>query len=230
MLGFNVLDIATVIVFVLCLMIGVGKGFLRMTFSFVSIIVSLYIARAIYQPISLFLRESTPIYEALKVQIILRLGIQEAIESYIHQGEGAVLSSLPLPQIVIDRLAENNTQVVRMMMGVTTFEGYIGSFLASMSINIISLILVFVATIILTNLLANVLKIISRLPVIRTFDRLGGFLVGTLVGSFAVWAMVTLYITLFASMGWFDWEVFSGSYAGQFLYEHGFLVMRFIEL
>jgi len=230
MIGFNVLDIVTVIVFVSCLVIGIGKGFLRMTFSFVSILVSLYIARAIHQPISVFLRESTPIYEALKAQIILRLGIQEVIESYIHQGESVVLSRLSLPQVVIDRLAENNTPLIRMMMGVTTLEDYIGSFLTNMSINIISLVLVFVAAIILTNLIANVLELISRLPVIRTFDRLGGFLVGALVGSFAVWAIVTLYITLFASMGWFDWEVFNGSYAGQFLYEHGFLVLRFIEL
>ena len=227
--GFSVLDIAVAIVFLLSVIIGAGKGFLRMTFSFVRILISYWIAWTIYQPVSLFLRESTPIYELLKAQIISSLSVYEVIENYIHQGENAVLSSLPLPQMILDRLAENNTAVVRMMMGVTTLEEYIGSFLAVMCINIIAMVLVFIVAIILTNLVANVLQLISRLPVIRTFDRLGGFLVGAIIGGFAVWAVVTLYITLFASMGWFDWEVFSGSYAGQFLYEHGFLMTRFIN-
>ena len=227
--GFSILDIIAVIVFLFSVMIGAGKGFLRMTFSFVRILISFWIAWTIYQPIALFLRANTPIYEALKERIISSLRIYEAVENYIHQGEGAVLSSLPLPQMVLDRLAENNTAVMRMMMGVTTLEDYIGSFLAIMCINIIAVVLVFIVAIILTNLLANVLQLISRLPVIRTFDRLGGFLVGALIGGFAVWAVVTLYITLFASMGWFDWDVFSSSYAGQFLYEHGFLMTRFIN-
>ena len=228
-LGYSILDIVAAMVFLLSVLIGAGKGFLRMTFSFVRILISCWIAWAIYQPVSMFLRESTPIYEFLKERIVLSLNVYEAIENYIHQGESAVLSSLPLPQMILERLAENNTARVRMMMGVTTLEDYIGSFLAVMSINIIAVVLVFIVTIIVTNLLANVLQLISRLPVIRTFDRLGGFLVGALIGGFSVWAVVTLYSTLFANIGWFDWEVFNSSYVAQFLYEYGFLMTRFIE-
>jgi len=209
-------------------MIGLIRGFLRTAFSFVSILVSFYIAWAIYQPISAFLRESTPIYELLKAQIISALRIQMHVERYIQQGEEVVIDRLPLPQVVLERLAQNNTPMTRMMMGVTTLEEYIGSFLAVMCVNIIALVLVYVSAIYLTSVIDKALRIASRLPILWMLDSLGGFVVGALIGSFAVWALMTLYITLGVNVGLFNARVFNNSFVGQLLYENGFLLTRFI--
>jgi len=228
MFGINSLDIVVAIIFITCIMIGMIRGFLRTAFSFVSILVSFYIARAIYQPVSAFLRENTPIYELLKAQIILTLRIHTHVERYIQQGEGVVIDRLPLPQVVLERLAQNNTPATRLMMGVTTLEEYIGSFLAIMCVNIIALVLVYVIAIYLTGLIDRALRIASRLPILWMLDSLGGFIVGALIGSFAVWAVVTLYLTLGVNVGLFNARVFNDSFVGQFLYEHGFLLTRFI--
>ena len=224
MFGFNILDILALIVFGFCLMLGIKKGFLRMTFSFISILVSFYIASRLYQPVSDFLKDNTPLYETLKERIISGLGLHEVITSHIQQGEAAVLSNLPLPQVLLERLYENNTPSVRLALGVTTLEDYIGSFLASLCIAIIAVILVFVAAILLTNLIASILKVISKLPIIRGFDKIGGALVGTVIGFFAVWTLITLYITLFVGITASDVAVFNSSQVAQFLYTHGLLL------
>jgi len=228
MLGFNLLDIVAVLAFAFFFFRGANKGFLRMTFSFVSILISLYITRLIYQPVSAFLRDSTPIYELLKTRIISVLGLGELIENYIAQGETAVLNNLPLPQILLRQLSENNTSAMWMTLGVTTLEEYVGSFLAGLCINIIALILVFVVAITLTNIIAGVLDIISKLPIIRTFDKLGGLLIGALIGLFAVWCVVTLYLTLFINLSFSDGSTFNTSIVGQYLYTHGLLLRGFI--
>jgi len=224
MFGFNVLDIIAMLVFSFCLVWGVNRGFLRMTFSFVSILVSFYIARALYQPVSAFLKGSTPAYDILKTQIITALGLQEIIENYIQQGETAVLYHLPLPQVVLERLLENNTPSMRIMLGAVTLEDYIGSFLAGIGLNILALLLVFILAIILTNFIARVLRVISKLPIIRSFDRAGGALVGAVIGFLAVWTLVTLYLTLFVGLSQSDGEIFNNSVVGQFLYTRGLLL------
>ena len=228
MFGFNIIDIIALIILSGCIMIGAGKGFLRMTFGFLSIIVSFYIARALYRLVGAFLRESTHIYEFLKARIISALGLQEIIENYIQQGEAAVLERLPLPQIVLNMLSENNVPSVRMMPGAVTLEGYIGSFLANICIDIISIVLVFVLAIVLTKFIAGALSIISRLPIIRSFDKVGGVLIGALLGFFVVWALVTLYLTLFVGLSSADGEIFNNSFTGQFLYNRGLLLRGLI--
>ena len=228
MLGFNILDIIALIIFIACLMLGIRRGFLRMTFSFFSIIISFYIARALYRPVAAFLRTSTPIYEFLKTRVVSALGLQDIIESYAAQGETVIIYRLPLPQVMLDILFESNGPSARIMPGAVALEDYIGSSLAGICINILAIVLVFILAIMLTGFVARALRIIARLPIIRGFDRLGGVLIGALIGSFAVWTFVTLYLVFFVGMGSADGEVFNNSFVGQLLYNRGLLLRGWV--
>ena len=227
---FNILDLIALIIFAACIMLGIRRGFLRMTFSFLSIIVSFYIARALYRPVAAVLRTSTPIYDFLRTQIVSALGLQDIIEYYAAQGEAVVMYRLPLPQVILDILFYNNGYSARIVPGAVALEDYIGSTLAIMCINILAIILVFILAITLTDFIARALRIISRLPVIRGFDKVGGVLIGALIGAFAVWTLVTLYLVFFVGMGSADGEMFSNSFVGQLLYNQGLLLRGWISV
>jgi len=223
MLQFNLLDVIAIVVFLICLAMGIRRGFLQMTFSFLSVLIAIFTARGLYAHVSLFLRENTGIYEALKDRIISALGLSDIIENYIQQGEEAILSRLPLSSILIDKLNENNIPSVRSALSAVTLEDYIGSFLANIGLNILSAILVFILVMIIMHLAASVLKIIAKLPIIRTFDKAGGALVGALIGFIAVWALVSINLLLSEDM-------VSSSYIGRFLSDSGFLLRIFTDI
>jgi len=227
MFGFNIIDIIAFAIFIFCFMLGIRRGFLRMTFSFLSLLISIYIAWRIHPVVSAFLRDITSLHEALQARIISALGLNEIIENYIQQGEAAVIYHLPLPGALREQLLENNTPIVHRLLGAITLEEYIGSFLAGIALNIIAAVIVFVLAIILTNLISSVLRIISRLPIIRTFDKAGGALAGILIGFIGIWIFVTLYLALFVGFSPSDGEVFNTSLVGQFLYDHDLLLRGF---
>lgn len=229
MFDFNILDAVAFFIFLLCLFIGIRKGFLQMTFGFFSLMISVYAARVLYLPVSLFVRESTGLYEVLKGRIISAMGLSYIIEGYIDQGEEIILSRLPLPGVLIDTLAENNIPAVRQALQALTIEDYIGSFLALMGLNIISAAIVFILIMLMMYLAGSVIRLIVKLPVIRTFDKAGGAIAGALIGATAVWIIVTVYLSLFA---WVSppGDVFGTSLLVQFLYERGLLLRGITDI
>ena len=210
---FNMLDIIALVLFCLCFLIGLRRGLFRMIFSFLSLLIAFFIARGLYLPVSSFLRENTGIYNALKERIIAALGLSDIIDRYIQQGEEVILSHLPLPQSLVDMLVENNIPTVRSALSALTLEDYIGSFLANIALNILSMIFVFILAMIIMQIIASALHLIVKLPLIRSFDKAGGALIGVLIGFVAVWLLVT--ISMFISH-----ELVYFSLVGQFFLDY----------
>jgi len=228
--AFNILDILALIVFSFCVFRGIRKGLFRMAFSLLSIMIALYIARILYPHVGSLLREHTGIYEAARAHIISTLRLRDIIERYIQQGETVVLSHLPLPGIILDMLIENNTLSIRQSLGVTTLEGFIGSFLANIFMNILSAIIVFILVLVIMRFIGSTLDIIARLPFIKSFNKLGGAVTGAFVGFVAIWILVTLYLFFFVGISPLNEEIFNNSFVGQFLYDSGLLLRGLTDI
>ena len=227
---FNILDILALIVFSLCVLRGIRRGFLRMTFGLLSLLIALYLALSLYPYIGTLLREHTEVYDALKTHTISALGLGDIIENYVAQGEAAILSRLPLPAAILSMLADNNIPSVHQMLGVATLEDYVGSFIANILVNIISAAIVFILVILIMRTISSALRIIARLPVIRSFDKLGGAAAGALMGLVAVWILITLYLFFFAGVNPANEEIFNNSTVGQFLYDRGLLLRGLTDI
>jgi len=201
-----------------------------MTFGLVSIIIALYIAHRLYPYVGTLLREHTGIYEFIKAHIISTLGLGDIIENYVAQGEAAIVSSLPLPEAILNMLTQNNIPSVRQMLGAHTLEDYIGSFLANIFMNILSAATVFILVIVIMRLIGSAIDIIARLPIIRSFNKLGGALTGALMGCIAIWILVTLYLFFFVGINPSNEGIFNSSLVGQFLYDQGLLLRGLTDI
>jgi len=152
-----------------------------------SIVLSIYLFPIVAEWI-----RNTPAYTALKEYIIRTMGLEEVVQA--HGVE--LIASLPLPDLIRNSLMEHNTPNIFRLLNVYTIEEYIAGFFAGMAINIIAMILVFISVRLILGLLAGVLDLVSRLPVIRTFNRGGGLIFGVIQGVFIVWlglAIINLF-------------------------------------
>ena len=171
--------------------LGYRRGLIRAVFSLVSFALSIILSIYLFPIVAEWIR-NTQAYTALKAYIVRTMGLEEVVQA--HGVE--LIGSLPVPDIIRRALTEQNTPNIFQILNVYTIEEYIAGFFAGMAINIISMVLVFIAVRLILGLLAGVLDLVSRLPVIRTFNRGGGLLFGVAQGVFIVWlglAVINLF-------------------------------------
>ncbi|MCI2000873.1 MAG: CvpA family protein [Clostridia bacterium] len=195
----NNLDIAVIVIIALLAIIGGARGFVRSCFSFVPSIVALVFTGKIYPYVSKFLMK-TPLFDIVKNSIAKGLNINSAVSG----GTENVVNSLSLPQFLKSLLIANNNNVVYNILNVSDTKDYIAGYIANICINIISMIIVVVGLIILFKLIIGMLDIITHLPVISTFNRIGGFAVGVCEGILIVWVLFIIAV-LFCSSDKLQW-------------------------
>ena len=228
--SFNLLDIISAIIFIVCVYTGAKKGLIQMAFNLVGGLLSFYITSRLYPVVSVFLKANTNIYFLLKVKVIDTLSVGETISTYIQAGEDAVISNLPLPGSITSMIKESNIPSVYSILNVSTLEDYIGSFVANMLLNIISAVAVFVLVAVAMRFAATTLNIIARLPVIRKFNKIGGALVGSFISFMVIWAIINLYCLLFIGATPANEQILNTSQVGIFIHEQNLLLKGFTHI
>ena len=190
-----IFDIIVIGILALCLYIGWKRGLILTLYRLVSIVVAIFLASRLFPIVAQWLRE-TPLYSGLKSYIINAMGMEYAVNEQATRVYSDVLANLPLPEVFRSNLA-GITPDAYALLNISTIEAHIGSYLAGIAINILSITLVFLIVLFLMRLLAGALDIVGRLPVIRTFNKLGGLAVGLLKGVIIVWVGMTLMSLFF---------------------------------
>jgi len=156
-----------------------------------SFVLAIFLASHFFPTVAEWIR-NTPAYTGLKEYIMRTMGLEDVV--HIHTGE--LLYALPLPDLIRQSLMRHNTPNIFELLNVHTIEEYIAGFFAGMAINIIAMVLVFIIVRLILGFLAGLLDIVGRLPVIRTFNRGGGLILGLIQGVIIVWLGLAL-INLF---------------------------------
>jgi len=184
----DVIIIGTVALF---MYLGYRRGLLRMIFSLISFILAILLASYLFPIVAEWMME-TPVYYALKDYIVRTMGLEDMVQA--HSGE--IITNLPLPDIILNFLYQHNTPNAFEILNVSTIEEYIAAYFARMAINVISLFVVFVVVKFILSLISGLLDLMSRLPVIKQFNKGGGLLIGLALGVIIVWiglAVMTLF-------------------------------------
>jgi len=227
----NALDFILIGILLLSAIIGFRRGLVLTVFRFVSFILALLIASRLYPIVSRFLRDSF-IYENIRGRIAGAANIEGVFQENIPNPDinealrgREIINSLPLPQSMREMLYEGNTPDMFELLRVNTIEDYISGFFANIVINVISLVLVFILALVILHFIGKALKIVDRIPVINTFNRVGGLIVGALIGAGIVWLCVTV-ITMFFSVGASGtmYELMQGSALTRWLLDNGWLL------
>jgi len=227
----NALDIGMLVVLTIFAMLGYHKGLVHTVYRLVSFFLALFLAVRLHPFVSRVLRE-TFVYDGIRERIAESTYLEAAFREHapspgigIALQERTTIEALPVPGPLRELLYDNNTPAVRDVLRVGTLEDFIAGFLANIVINVISLLVVFVIVLLLLKLVGHVLHIVDKLPVVSTINRLGGFVVGSLLGLGVVWlGLVVVTVVLSTGGNEAVYDLVQGSSVTGWLLENGWLL------
>ena len=177
---------------------GHYKGLIHMAVALVSLVLSLFVVKAVTPEVTVFLRDKTPVYELVQGQLEKGLGLGEEQQEQDDKLESAeegpamqrsLIEGLNLPSNLKEALLENNNNEVYKLLGVERFRDYITNYITIFIINIISYILTFLVVYVLVRFLFGCVNLIARLPILNGMNQLAGAVLGGIEGLLIVWVM-----------------------------------------
>lgn len=199
----NILDISSIFIIVICGAIGYKRGLILSIFNALSWILSLIISSIMYPQIGKLIRENTSFYDNIKNSIINNIDISGVISEIGIDAtktlQSKQIESMNLPQGLINSFLENNNPEAYIALGAEGFEDYISGFIANGLINIFSIVIIFIITMSAIRGLAITLDFISKLPVINTFNKIGGLVAGLIPAIMIIWIMITILSMVFVT-------------------------------
>lgn len=184
----HILDIILIAVVGISAIVGLVRGLIKTVFGLVSMIVAVLLTIFLTPQVSGYIMENTEFDEMISEKSIELLGIGDSFSIELDDTMAKdVIRDLPLPENIVGSLQDNMQPQTIELMDVSNVVDYIGSSVASMAVNALVFFLLFIVISIILNAIVTLLDLISQLPVLDQMNKLGGFLVGTLIGVVIVW-------------------------------------------
>lgn len=211
--------------------IGLINGFIQSAFKLVSFFAAAFISVTFYPTVADFLIKYSGIYQSIKSSIMKNLLLQSqnqaagAGEKVGQTAADAFMKGLSLPKGIKDMIISKSNIDVGSLLNVNSLADALSSSLARFAINIISVILLFIAIRILLSFVKLILEGVAKLPVFNQVNKLGGFAFGAVEGLLMIYVVLAV-ISLFSATNKFG-ELFTAidsSVFTRFLYQHNFLL------
>lgn len=214
---------------------GHYRGFVRLSVSAVSLVLSLGVVHFVSPCVANMLRNNEAIYQAVEDGVdkflkgdeageIDAFGTADTVDEATPAGQRSIIEEMGLPSQLRDALLENNNSEVYKTLGVDSFTHYVSRYLANSMINIFSFFLLFTIVFGGLRVLSVSLNLVARLPIISGINRLAGAALGGVEAVFFVW-IAGLLITLFSTteIGQIFVRQIEGNIWLTWLYDHNIL-------
>lgn len=212
--------IAVIIILVFGAVKGYRKGFLRLAVWFAGLIAILIIVTKLSPYVSSFLIDNTSIYGNVREKIVTAYEntYTDSVGDNSQPGdksENDAIDSYGFPALISDYLKSNNTSEIYEKLAFSLFEEYISGYLAALSIKAGTFVVLFVLLAIVEFIVIMAIKILEKIPVLRTFNRLLGMATGITLSLVFIWVFF-LAVMMFFGHSFGGW-VFSQVKASRFL-------------
>lgn len=203
--GINYLLVAVVIAMAVGFLIGYRKGLLRLAVSVAGLILVILIVTKISPYVSDYIINNTEIYNEVRTKIITvyeeNTG-NESVEDTNNDekfNQNTRIKSFGLPEVLSNALISNNTEDIYSALAVTLFEEYVSGYLAKIVIKAGSFFGLFIVLWIAQILLFGAIKIIEKIPVLKSLNRLLGASLGLLVSLLFIWIFFMASLVFFGN-------------------------------
>lgn len=209
-----------------CIWNGHRRGMIKTLFSLFSAIIALVLT-AIFAPVvsrQLQQNEKLCAYVEEKVESSLGGYLDELGESSTA-AQNEAIKGLPLPETIREKLVANKNIEVYRAMAVDSLEQYVVKYVTNVMINAGSFVAVFLLVNLALLILAHVLNIISKLPVLNTLNKTLGAAGGFLQGLVILWILcvvLTIFSISEAAKGIF--AQINGDPVLSYIYNHNLLL------
>lgn len=190
------MDGIIIAILLLFALVGYSRGLVRSACTFVSSILALALSFIIY-PIINFMLKMTPAYTEFYKATLDRIEKIDFGQGIQTQGENIIAQINWLPSIISEQIKANNNAATYEMLQVGTLQEYIATYITNM---VIALLAIFITWIIIKLVIVGLINIVGgiveHLPVISTFNHLGGFIFGIMKGILML-SLIALIIPIF---------------------------------
>lgn len=180
--------------------IGLKNGFVKMLFSIVSLIATIILTIIIGPYVATYLKESTPVYETVQQKTCIFIE-NALIKMEEEAGESKKIEDLPLPNVIKEKLLENNNEETYNLFGAESLGEYISEYVSGIAVNAIAFCATFIVILIAIKLIVYFLDLISKLPLLNGLNRTLGAALGLLEGLIVLW-ILCLVVTAGAGNEW----------------------------
>ena len=215
-----IVDIIILVIVILSIILGRHKGLTVCLVNFFSLIIALVVALMVYKPIANNLYENTPIGKNIK----------EVVKQNIPMSEDdfEVSDDSILPEGMKNYINEQAQNVNEAKD--ETIEA-VSTNLSKEIINILSFVIVFIAVRAILLIVKIVSKIITKLPILKQIDHLGGAIVGAVEGIILVYfafAIISTVSPMFENTKVL--EQINNSYVGKIMYNNNIIMNKINNL
>lgn len=202
---------------------GYHNGFIKTVFSIFAVLIALVITTVGSPILSKTLQNNEQIYSAIEEKVGDALKIDEKISGRVDQVKA--IENLALPESIRNALVEHNYDTMYETLEVSSFGDYVSGYITCMILNAISYIVVFIIALVLVRIVANILDIISKLPILNSINKIGGLCVGLVHGLIILWVLCVV-LTIFSSteIGKVLYEQINSSVLLSFIYNNNWFM------
>lgn len=190
-----IIDLIILGILAISIFFGYKKGLTKCIIKIFSFIIAVVVAAILFKPVSNFVIKNTEIDDYIKESIISLVGddIQE---------NGEVKEDTNLPQAIVDYINKSIQNVANEAK--ENVVPIVAEEIATTTVNVGVAILLFIIIRIALIFVSAISKLITDLPIIKQFDKLGGILYGALkafVILFVLFALISLVSPMIEQTG-----------------------------
>lgn len=225
----NIFFIVVLVILAAFMIWGYWRGFIRVAFSLVALIVMMVLVSWLSPYTNRFLQEHTSLQAQIteKCVVMIQEMTQENLQSNA-QGlldEAGTREGIQLPSQWSEFLVQKTAGVMDEVLEDTGIYQQAGVYLADLILRGISFLLTFILIAIALKIVIHLLDLIARLPVIKGVNRLFGAVAGLVEGLLVVWLL--LFIVTLACTSQWGQQAMNSIHQSQlltFLYQHNGIV------
>lgn len=190
-----IIDLIILAILGISIFMGYKNGLTKCVIKILSFFIALAVAAVLFKPVGNFIIDKTLIDEKIEDTIV------NIVKDDIEEN-GEVKEDTNLPKTMVEYIndsVENAVNETKQNVVKTAAKG-----IAVATINVIVAILLFIITRVCLIFVSALSKIITDLPIIKQFDKLGGIVYGTvkaLIIIFAIFAIISLISPLIDQTG-----------------------------
>lgn len=183
-----ILDIILIAIIALSIFLGYKKGLIKVAVKLFAFVIALIVTLVLYKPVSNLIIEKTEFDDNIK-NVIIENGTKEIEDNNGEIKEDGFISYMQ--NYVGDTMTEVQNDIVRDVAFVTSIK----------AIELISIIGLFIVTRVALILLTFISDIITKLPILKQFNKLGGTLYGILRGLLIAYFILAIAFLIVSATG-----------------------------
>ena len=206
-----IIDIIVVAIIAINIFICYKKGLVKLAVGLVAFIGSLLIAFVLYRPISNAIIENTQYDENIENAIIENFSVKEEVDK---KEENTDIIKY-FENIVDDSVNKSRNEIVTEAAKIVSIK----------SIEILTIIGLFIVARIVLILLTFVTDLITSLPILKQFNEIGGVLYGIVKSLLIIYFLLAIIFIIISSTGNIKIaEIINSTFITKFFYEHNLIL------